>query len=123
MLQSADTLLSQEQQLRRDASELQNLKHKVKELQQIQAELQGINLERLQQATLAQAAALEPERQALESLKQQKAELEATELITLTKSQQQQLSEVLSSVLTDERKATLRLPANPAATAACDSRL
>lgn len=138
LLQSAATLLSQEQQLRRDASELQNLKHKVKELQQIQAELQGIRLERLQQATLAQAAALEPERQALESLKQQKAQLDdqiaalqqqqarlqdeinymrsrqqrieanttntATELITLTKSQQQQLSEVLSSVLTDLEK-------------------
>lgn len=32
LLQSAATLLSQEQQLRRDASELQNLKHKVKEI-------------------------------------------------------------------------------------------
>lgn len=138
VLQLTATLLSQEQQLRRDASELQNLQQKAKELEQIQAELQAINLERLRQATLAQAAALEPERQALESLKQQKAQLDdqlaalqqqqtrlqeeinhmrsrqqriesnttntATELITLTKFQQQRLSEALSSVLSDLEK-------------------
>ena len=104
----------------------------------MQAQLQATNLERLRQATSVLAAALEPQRQTLESVKQQKAQLDdqiaalqqqqarlqeevncmrsrlsrieantthtATELITLTQSQQQQLSEVLCSVLADLEK-------------------
>ncbi len=137
-LTSASTLLSREQQLRRDASELQSLKQKAKELQQIQAELQATNLENLRQAIASLAFALEPERQALESLQQQKAQMDdqiaalqqqqarlqdelnylrsrqqrietnttntATELITLTKSQQEQIQEALYSVLADLEK-------------------
>ncbi len=138
LLTSATTLLNQEQQLRRDASELQNLKQKAKELQQMKAQLQATNLTSLRQAIATQAFALEPERLALESLQQQKAQLDdqiaalqqqqarlldeinylrsrqqrietsttntATELITLTKSQQKSRREALDSVLADVEK-------------------
>ena len=141
LLTSAATLLSQEQQLRRDASELYNLKQKAKELQQIQASLQATNPESLRQAIASLAITLEPGRQALELLRQQKAQLDdqitalqqqearlrneidymrsrqqrietstantATELITLTKSQQEQLQESLYSVLADLEKQQL----------------
>lgn len=141
LLQSAAILLSQEQQLKHDASELQNLRQKAKELEQIQAELQATNLESLRQEVTTQEATLEPQKQALESLKQQKAQLDnqiadlqqqqaklqeeinhlqsrqqrvetsttntSVELITLTKSQQERLSESLSSVLADLEKQQL----------------
>lgn len=138
LLQSAARVFSQEQQLKLDAIELQNLKQKQQELQQIQEEIQATNLENLRQHISTQANVLEPQKQALELLKQQKAQLDeqilslqqqqtrleneinylrsqqkrietnttgtTTELITLTKSQQQQHSLVLSSVLTDLEK-------------------
>jgi chromosome segregation ATPase len=135
LLQSVASILSQEQQLKQDASELQTLKQKVQELQQIQLELQTTNLENLRQEITTQTNALSPQKQELEILKQQKIQLDeqifylrqqqtrlegeldylrshylrlenntittASELITLSKAQQQQLSQVLSSVLID----------------------
>ncbi len=94
ILTSTASLLSQEQQLRRDGGELQNLKQKAKELEQIQAELQTTNLETLRQEINHQAATLEPERKTLESLQQQKFQLD--EQITALQQQQARLQDEIT---------------------------
>lgn len=96
LLKTATALLSQEQQLKRDAAELQNLNQKTAELQQIQAELQATNLENLRQAIALQTAAIAPEKQTLDNLKQQKAALDAQ--IAACQQQQTQLQAEIDSL-------------------------
>jgi DNA repair exonuclease SbcCD ATPase subunit len=77
LLQSNATLLSQEAQLRQDAKALQQLKKKAKLLKAITTELQTTDLNSLRDRISTQEAAIAPQRQELETLKQQKAELDS----------------------------------------------
>jgi DNA repair exonuclease SbcCD ATPase subunit len=76
LLQTSAELLNKEQQLNQDKSNLQTLKEKARQLQEIQAELQATNLENLRQSIATQGAEIEPQREILNSLKQQKADLD-----------------------------------------------
>ncbi len=76
LIQSAANLLRQEQQLNEDNTNLQTLKEKARQLQEIQTALQETNLEDLRQAIATQSAELEPQREILKSLQQQKADLD-----------------------------------------------
>jgi chromosome segregation ATPase len=76
LLQSTGTLLSQEAQLRQDAKALQQLKKKAKVLKAIKTELQTTDLDTLRDRISLQEEAIGPQHQALETLKQHKAQLD-----------------------------------------------
>ncbi|HAZ48838.1 MAG TPA: hypothetical protein DDW76_14800 [Cyanobacteria bacterium UBA11369] len=76
LIQSAANLLEQEEKLQQSNSELQSLKEKVRQLQEIQTELEATNLDNLQEFITTQTAALEPQQKKLRSLQQQKADLD-----------------------------------------------
>ncbi len=76
LLQSTATLFSQETELRQRAEALQQLKKKAQLLKRIKAELQTTDLNALRDQISRQAMAIAPQREELETLKQQKAELD-----------------------------------------------
>lgn len=76
LLQSAANLLEQEEKLDKSNSELQSLKEKARQLQEIKTELEATNLDKLRAEIATQRAALEPEQEKLRSIQQQKAELD-----------------------------------------------
>lgn len=94
LLQSADWLLSQEQQLRRDGEELQQLQQKASQLQAIQTQLQTTNLESLRGEIHSLAVAIEPQRQTLETLQQQKAQMD--EQMAAIQQQKERLQEEMN---------------------------
>lgn len=77
LLQSLAGLLSQEQTLVRETTELRRLKEKENSLQILAAELEATDLESLRSSISRQAKALEPQKQIRESLQQEKAQLDA----------------------------------------------
>jgi hypothetical protein len=82
ILQSTASLFATETQLRQDAQALQQLKKKAKLLQAIKTELQTTDLNALREQISLETEAIAPQRQYLETLKQQQTELE-TELTSL----------------------------------------
>ncbi len=76
LFQSTATLLSQEAELRQRAEALQQLKKKAQLLKRIKAELQTTDLNALRERISRQFMALAPQREELENLQQQKAELD-----------------------------------------------
>lgn len=77
LFQSTGALLSQEAQLRQDAKALQQLKKKAKVLKAIKTELQTTDLDNLRDRISRQEKAIAPQHQALETLKQEKAQLDS----------------------------------------------
>lgn len=82
ILQSTASLFAAEAQLRQDAQALQQLKKKAKLLKAIKTELQTTDLNALREQISRETEAIAPQRQELETLKQQKTQLE-TELTSL----------------------------------------
>jgi chromosome segregation ATPase len=76
LLQSTATLFSQEAELRQGAEALQQLKKKAQILKRIKSELKTTDLNALREQISLQAIAIAPQREELENLKQQKAELD-----------------------------------------------
>ncbi|HIK12090.1 MAG TPA: hypothetical protein IGS52_17830 [Oscillatoriaceae cyanobacterium M33_DOE_052] len=70
-----DQLLRQEKQLKEAQEELHRLQQTAAELQQIQTELETANLEQLRGEIATLAAAIEPERETLAALQEQKENL------------------------------------------------
>lgn len=76
ILQHSTHLFNQDFQLRQDAADLQALKAQANQLQLLETGLQATNLDHLRQSIAEQTAKIEPERQILLSLQQQKADLD-----------------------------------------------
>lgn len=75
ILEAHQTLIDQENQLKQQATELQQLQAKITELNTIKAEVEAINLEQLKTEIATQSALIIPKKQQLESLKQEKVAL------------------------------------------------
>ncbi|WP_159790299.1 hypothetical protein [Sodalinema gerasimenkoae] len=77
LLDSASTLLSREQELRRHGQELDQLKQTCQRLNHMEAELRTTDLGQLQQQNQERSQALTPEYEQLQALEQEKAQLDA----------------------------------------------
>ena len=105
-----DQLLRQEKQLKDAQEEFHRLQQTAAELQQIQTELETGNMEQLRGEIATLAAAIEPQRETLASLQEQKGELTA-EMAAL-KQQKERLMEginYLKSGISGEERETMGL--------------
>jgi len=77
LLDSANMVLSREQELRRQGQELDQLKQTCQTLNRMEAELRTTDLGQLRQENQERSQALTPEYEQLQALEQEKAQLEA----------------------------------------------